>query len=751
MFRERLSLRLRDPVASVFLALSLIANSASGKIDAMQKPDRPRIGLVLSGGGARGLAHIGVLEWFEKNRIPVDMLGGTSMGGLIGGMYACGMSPGEIRAFLKTVNWVSTFGTGIRYQDLSFRRKEDRREYPVELELGLKEGIHAPPGLSTGIEVNLLIDRVTLPYSTVRNFSDLPTPFFAVATDILNAEEVVMENGVLSTALRASMSYPGIFPPVEREGKWLVDGGVFNNIPTDVMRSVGADVVIAVNVGTGLGNEKSIQSIFGVAAQTLAVLMIRNERRNMKLADVLISPDLGNIAITDFSEIDRTADLGVTAAEKYATQLRKYALDEVSWQQYKSARNDRRKTELPAAVSVKVSGDVSEDAREEIVHQLSAHAGQPLQIKKLERDLTRLCGEGRYQSADYGFLIDDRQNHQLDIRVTKKTYAPPTLNFALGIAGSDISDFNFGFGLRYTAYDIGRYGTEWRTDINLGLNSHLQSEFYRPFGRRGLLSRLGLYRQGFFAAPRVFYERGKRSFFAGGERVADFDVNNYGLGADFGYETWSSELRIGGVIERLDAGFSTGTEIIEELKGRVNFGRIQWAYDGANSATIPTSGIRFLSEARYYFNSPRLEERFPSATITAAFYKPVGSKGTLFSAAKLGTTFNNDAAPAQKFSLGGPFNLGALDQGEFVGNHEVLVSAGYYHEILRLPPVVGRNIWAIGWYDLGGAFDHFSQADYFSQASIGMTMDTKVGPFALIVAYGEGGKSNIYFSFGRFF
>lgn len=714
-------------------------------------PKRPKVGLVLSGGGARGLAHIGVLEWFEQNRIPIDYLGGTSIGGLIGGMYATGMSPAQMRAFIKTINWVATFGTGIRYEDLSFRRKEDRREYPVEVELGLKHGrLSAPPGLSTGIEVDLLIDKIAFPYSTTTTFDDLPTPFFCMATDIVNAKEVVMTSGDLSSAMRATMSFPGIFPPVQRDAKWLVDGGVLNNIPTDVMRSMGVDVVIAVNVGTPIGDESAIQSLFGVATQTVGVLMAGNERRNIELADILISPDLGKRTVTDFSAIDTTADLGFTAAEQKAEDLRKYALSESGWQLYTTGRSARKKSTLPIPVAVRVTG-VNEEAQQEIAVQFHQYIGAPIDLDELEKDLTRLCGEGRYQSANYGFYINDFKNEILEIHITEKTYAPPTVNLTLGVAGSDVSDLNLSFGGRLTVYDIGGYGTEWRNDINVGFNSRFASEFYRPFGRKGLLSRFGLYRQGFFAAPRVFYNRGQRNFFAGQERVADFDVDNYGIGVDFGYTTWRNELRIGGAIERLDANLSTGEAPIEELEGRVDFGRVRWEFDGANSATIPTSGVRFNSEGRYYFDSPGLIENFPWASFNAAAYQPVGRKGTLFGRTRFGTTFNQEAAPAQKFTLGGPFNLGAYDQGEFVGNHEVLISAGYYHSIFELPAIIGRHIWAIGWYDLGGAFDEFSDARYVSQGSLGVAMDTKVGPFALIFAYGQRGKSNIYFSFGNFF
>jgi len=740
-------------LGSLFLYSLIAATCAMAQEKPISEtpPGRPTVGLVLSGGGARGLAHIGVLKWFEDHHIPVDYLGGTSMGGLVGGMYAGGMSPDDMTSFIKTINWVSTFGTGIKYQDLSFRRKEDRRDYPVEMELGLKHGLSLPPGLSTGIEIDLLIDRITLPYSMTQTFGNLPIPFYCMATDILNAKEVIMNDGLLSSAMRATMSLPGIFPPVYRNGEWLVDGGVLNNIPTDVMRNnYKPDVVIAVDVGTPLGNEKSIQSFIGVASQTLGVLMVGSDRKNLKLADIIISPELKNITTADFSNIDATIALGYPAAEKVGEQLKKYALDDANWAKYTAERTARRVTTLPEPYAVKVTG-VPEDAKAEIELQMAHFAGKPLVTGEIEQELIRLCGEGRYQSADYGFVLDEFQNPVLEIRITEKTYAPPTLDFAIVLTGSDVADFNFGFGTRLTLYDIGRYGNEWRNDFNVGFNSQFLTEFYRPFGRRGLMSRFGLFQHGFFFAPRAFYERGTRSFFSGGERVADYDVNNYGVGGDLGYETWTTELRVGYVLERLDANLSTGVSPIPSLVGKVDFPRVRFEYEGANSATIPTKGARFTGEIRYYLDSPEITDQFPWLFANGSWYKPVGPKGTFFAAGRFGTTFNKEAAPAQKFTLGGPFNLGAYDPNEFVGNNELLLSAGYYHSIYTLPPVIGRNIWVVGWYDLGGAFNEWDDANYKNQGSVGLIMDTKLGPFALIWALGQGGASKVYFSIGRFF
>ena len=218
-------------------------------------------------------------------------------------------------------------------------------------------------------------------------------------------------------------------------------------------------------------------------------------------------------------------------------------------------------------------------------------AGKPINIPDVEETLIRLCGEGRYQSADYGFVLDEYQNPVLEIRITQKTYAPPTSTLDLILAGSDVAILILVLVHDLTFFDIGSYGSEWRNDANLGFQSFFQTEFYRPFGRRGLMSQFGLFQRGFFFAPRAFYERGIRNFFSGGERVAEYEVNNYGLGGDVGYETWKTELRAGYVLEGLDANLSTGVAPITQLKGKVDFPRVRFEYEGANSATIPTQGV----------------------------------------------------------------------------------------------------------------------------------------------------------------
>ena len=262
--------------------------------EAQAATPRPRVGLALGGGAARGIAHVGVLEWLEEHHIPVDVVVGTSMGGLIGGAYASGMSPAEIRKLLGRPDWDLMFLGEVPYQQRDLRRREDRRIYPMRVEFGLKGGFKLPPGLDSGQQVSFLLQRIALPYYGVASFDELPTPFRCVATDMEKGEPVVLGNGSLSRAMRATMSLPTAFAPVVIDGRLLADGGILNNVPVDVARAQGADVVIAVNVGSAPHTREQMMSLFGMLGQTLDVAMSDSSRAIAKTADVLVQPPSGN-------------------------------------------------------------------------------------------------------------------------------------------------------------------------------------------------------------------------------------------------------------------------------------------------------------------------------------------------------------------------------------------------------------------------------------------------------------------------
>src|SRR5215470_7118098 len=305
---------------TVFLTATVSVRSQSLVTASSPTPRaRPKIGLVLSGGGARGWAHVGVLRWFEEHHIPVDYIAGTSMGALVGAMYAMGSSPNEIREIGSSLDWDKALSGPPSFYELSYRRKEDQRAYPSDLELGAgKDGISLPSGINPGHNIGLIFDRLTLPYATLRDFDELPIPFRCVATDMLEATPVVFKSGPLSKALRATMSIPGVFTPVEIDNRILADGGLLNNIPTDVAKEMGADIVIAVNVGTPLGTREDIVSLPGMLSQIIGVATIESDRRHLRLANLAITPDLGKYTLLDFQDVDPISELGYQAASQNA-------------------------------------------------------------------------------------------------------------------------------------------------------------------------------------------------------------------------------------------------------------------------------------------------------------------------------------------------------------------------------------------------------------------------------------------------
>jgi len=308
------------------------------------QPDhRPTIGLVLEGGGALGLAHAGVLRWFEENHIPVDYVAGTSMGGLVGGLYATGMSGTQIQKFLNGVNWNRSLRDELPFQARSFRRKEDRRDYPNDLEFGLKHGVSFPSGFNSGQQVGLILDRISLPYSDLKSFSELPTPFRCVATDLVTGKPEVFDSGSLAEALRATMSLPAIFSPVRRDGQIYVDGGLMENLPVDVARTMGADIVIAVHLETAPLTPDESLSAFSVLQHSISVVISVNELESMKKADILIRVHTEDYTSVDYQAGEKIIELGYAGAQERARLLQRLALDDQQWAEYTRRRKERQR------------------------------------------------------------------------------------------------------------------------------------------------------------------------------------------------------------------------------------------------------------------------------------------------------------------------------------------------------------------------------------------------------------------------
>jgi NTE family protein len=705
---------------------------------------RRRIGLALSGGGALGLAEIGVIQWLEENHIPVDRIAGTSMGSIIGAMYATGMSPAEMQKFAEGIDWDEAFLPEPSYAQLSYRRKEDRRDFLIDAPLGLKNGLSGPNGINPGQGVGLWMDRIAFPESEVASFDDLPIPFRCVATDMQSGDAVVLHDGALAQAVRASMAIPGVFTPVEVNGLVLADGGLVQNIPVETVRAMDVDAVIAVQLRTPPGDRAQLETLTGVLARAVGIMVTQNEQRSLALADATVSVDTNGFSVADYSRVDGLIQLGYKTAASQASALLPYAVqDSTEWENYLAARASRKHQAPQKIETVEVTGADSDTDRR-IEHQLAKGLRGPLDLHKLDSQLTRIAGQGQFDRLGYeGFS----QNGVPALRVTthEKSYGPPFVDLAVNVDGSGVAAFDFSAGARVTFMDIAHHGGEWRNDLLFGSSNLAATEYFQPLaGSR------------FFAAPYAFASKFARNSFSGLTRVAVFGDERAGGGFDLGYDSGRrSELRVG--YEIFDGRLSpligaAGLPIVHGTTGEV---RARYVWDGQDSPAVPSSGTRIVATLSRVLQSPGLAHPIGQLDVQTSTFVPIVSKTSLFFTASGGTTFRGSAGPLQQFALGGLFRLGAYLPQEFLGNHYAYTSLGFRRELFRLPQPVGNKIYWGAWYEAGSAFgtasNNIGPVVVRGTFNLGVIADTIVGPIALAGSVSPTGQSRANFTIGRLF
>jgi len=383
--------------ALAFLSLTAMAAMAAGDPPARQ---RPRVGLVLSGGGARGMAHIGVLKVLEEMRVPVDCIAGTSAGAIVGGLYAAGLSTAELEKLVTSLSWHEAFMDTPPVDEMAFRRKEDSQKYKIDFDLGYRDGrFTVPRGLIQGQNLNLLLKQQLTRVLEVRDFDRLSIPFRAVASDITTGEEVVLGSGDLAEAIRASLSIPGVFAPVEIDGRLLVDGGVSNNLPVNVVRQMGADVVIAVDISTPLRPKEVLQFSATISSQVLTILIQRNVQAQLKTlgaADILVRPDMSAVKSMDFYGSGQAVRFGHRAAGKEKARLSALSLTEGEYGEHLAQRT--RPSSDPLRIDYIKVENRSKMSPRVIASQIETKTGEPLDMAAVKKDIERIYGLGTFRA-----------------------------------------------------------------------------------------------------------------------------------------------------------------------------------------------------------------------------------------------------------------------------------------------------------------------------------------------------------------
>jgi NTE family protein len=744
------TLRRLAALLTVLTTIAVPRSAAADPQDASSTPRaRPRIGLALGGGSARGLAHVGVLEWLREHRVPIDAVAGTSIGGLIGGTFAIGMTDREIRALTEDMDWDAVLASDAPFEDKTFRRKEDRRAFPSSLQFGVRRGLYLPRGLNAGQQVALLFDRLTLRYSALPSFDDLPTPFRCVAFDIDRSESVVLDHGVLAEAMRATMALPGIFPPVTIDGRLLVDGGFFDNVPVDVARKMAVDVVIAVDVSRSPASRPDITA-WSMAWRALDAVMASGTKRNLASADVVLTPDTSDVQSVDWSKAAAMRERGYRAAEAKADELLPYAVTEAEYEAHEAARLARRRTEPIVPTMLVVTGLESGD-RDTLSKQIRTRPGRPLDADQLADDLLLLSGTDRYALLTYHLAAVGGEMH-LVVTATPKPNGPAFL--ALGVELNNIDASNFAANVlgRTTVYDAVGRGSEVRLDFVVGTRLGAEIELFRPFLARWL-----------FAAPRAFVSHGTRNLFLEERQVGEYGLTRGGVGFDVGLLGGrTAELRVGAELANVDAALRVGSPLLPEAAGWERSVAAQFTFDGQDNPVVPSRGTHArVRVCRFFGTSAPVGEpavvaaidnpqRFAQAEADAFSVFSVTPKNRLFTRIAGGTSF--DAHPSfNNFSLGGPFRMSAFRNDELRGAHYGLALAGYLRQLPRLPGWVGGHAYLAAWVEAGSAFASRDTAAWHTDVAAGIVIDSLIGPIFAGGSAGLGGHYRLYVALGPLF
>jgi len=718
----------------VFLVVALIGLTSSapalaGESQQAAQAARPKIGLVLGGGGARGSAHVGVLKVLEELRIPIDYIAANSMGAIVGGLYAEGMSPDDIERELKTMDWDGIFSDAPARPDRSFRRKRDDDIYAVQARLGFSDGkMKFPFAIVQGQKFDLELSRLTLPAAHIHDFNKLPIPFHAVATDIETGQAVVLQSGNLAMAIRASMAVPGAFAPVEIDGKLLVDGLVSNNVPVDVARAMGADIVIVVDVGSGLFKRDELKGVLDVVAQLTNILSDRNVEQQLatlKPSDILIRPALGKMSAGDFNKAGEGIEKGEQAAQAMIPELKKLSVDAATYQQHLARRIGHTKEPVIDFVRLDNASRIGDDT---ILSKITLKPGQPLDTTQLDTEISLIYGLDVFETVRYEVVEEDGKTGVV-LHAKEKAWGPNYLQFGLELASNFEGVSSYNLGVLYTKTAINDRNGELRLGFQIGQDTSLAAGWYQPIDPA----------TAYFFNTGIFAQRQLFNAYTGDDITSEYNIYSTGVdlavGRNFG--TWG-EARIGYRMAFGNADVLVGDPALDDYDFRLGqvYGRL--FLDKLDNVNFPTRGNKGKVELIAARKSLGSSSSFNQALLS---YSQAFSWGrnSMVGAFSLNTTQNDNAPLESLFCMGGFLRLSGYQPCQLVGQNSGLVGATFYRRILDLrllPAYLGGSV------EYGNVWqtrDEISFSNGLFNGSVFLGADTPIGPVYVGAGFGEGG------------
>lgn len=723
--------------ALLHLAVSGAAEPVAPPIDS----ERPRIGLVLGGGGALGFAHIGVLKVLEEQRIPIDFIAGTSMGSIVAGLYASGLSPEDMQMFLEGLNWNAVMSDATPRRELYFRRKKDDQRYLFEMGLNWN-GPKLSTGLAAGQKFNNLMQLMTLRVASITNFNELPIPYRAVATDLESGEPYVIDHGNLAQAMRASMAVPGAFTPVEMHGRILVDGGVVENLPVDVVKAMGADIIIAVDVGAASDqvDREQLQTLGGILGRTYSVAQRPNSLHQLRKADIGIQPALADFTASQFQRVSELIPQGKLAAQAKVDELSKLGVSDEEYAAFlvRQRRPDAAHLRIDA-IDVSGHNRVSEET---IRGRIRIQPGDLFDAEHLAGDLMRIYGIGEFEQVVFRVHQEAEGNERLRYDVREKAWGPLYFAYGLRLQGDFDKNADWGMLLNVTRRSINALGAEWRNEMEIGSAQDILSEFYQPLNYSGI----------FFIAPTIWYRSEIEELYDHKDHVADYDVQRFEGRLDFGVQVRRyAELRIGPVWGTGKAEVDTGASSLPEFDEDYAGWTASLIIDQQDRTLFAREG--YYAEMRGTFARESMGGDLDFDKVIGVFQGQHSFDDHTFTIGLRGGTSLGDELPAYaQFMLGGPFSFAGLAEGQFRGSYLGVASVGYRYRLAQLPSQLGRGLYLMSRFDTGNVWQDKADTDDLRYGgAIGMGADTTMGPMYIAYGMADEGYDHFYFSLGTAF
>lgn len=748
--------RLSVALAGLGLALAVQAQPAApdkaafpevqGREPVAAPPDsaRPRLGLVLSGGGARGFAHIGVIKVLEELGIEVEVITATSMGSIVGGGYAAGYTAAEMQKIVAEVDWAAIFAGRAPRAELDWRRKEDDFRNLAAGEIGISGGKPAlPAGALSAQNLDIFLRTLTRPVGNLADLERLPVPFAAMATNLETGKLVVMQKGAtLEQAMRASMSVPGAFPPIDYRGQLLVDGGLVRNLPVDAARQMGAQRVIAVNVGTPLSGRESLGTLIGVAGQMINILTEQNVHASLAQLhpdDILITPDLSAFSAADFSRWPAIIAAGEAAARAAIERLRPLASSPEQYARWQALREAAIGQSTPYVFKdVKVEGLTTVNPAA-VLAEADLPLGQPVDGEQVAAVAQRVWGSDDFTSVSYRIEPAPGGGQSLVLLPVEKPWGYS----ALRLGGSVQTDFadshSFNFLIAHTWSWVNRWGAEWRNELQVGESGLALSEFYQPLGPGS----------GWFVMPRVHSTRNAFDVYVGDDAVARFRN-----------ETLTGELRLGYQIGRIGvlsagAGYArvstrriVGDPVIASVRSQAPAYSADLKLDTLDDINFPSRGYYLRASGVFY------GEQLGATRGDTAYY---GEATKPFTFGRWTTVLDarvGSSTQAGAFQLGGIFNLSGSPIGRFAGARLLFGRAMISRNVsdalgdIRMPIRAGVSLEA-GRADASGRSVFIGNEGWQKAGSLFLGADSPIGPMYFALGHTFGGSSAIYLYWGR--